>query len=59
MRNMMWQQGPEVMVYLALLKASGLHIDGREEILEKGSGQLQMLLTTKAVHHNQRSILQQ
>ena len=45
-------------LYLALLEAGGLYVDGREEVLEEGSGQLQMFLTTKAVHHHQRSVLQ-
>lgn len=43
--------------YLALLQAGAVHIDGWEEVLEQGGCQLQMLLTTKVVHHHQRGVL--
>jgi len=43
--------------YLALLQAGAVHIDGWEQILEQGGCQLQMLFTTKVVHHHQGGIL--
>ena len=45
------------MAYLALLQACAVHIDGWEQILEQGGCQLQMLFTTKVVHHHQGGIL--
>ncbi len=44
-------------LYLALLQAGAVHVDGWEQVLEQGGCQLQMLFPTKVVHHYQGGVL--
>lgn len=51
------QESRWTVTHFALLQAGTVYIDGRKQVLEKGGCQLQVLLTPKVVHHDQRGVL--